>query len=89
MTPLLRNVCAKLVVLLSIIYIFQILLLYGIESLAIHGGMAFDKRDETVSQFHTEGSPRVFIFSSVGSAGLNLSIADVVIFFVSLPSSFN
>ena len=61
----------------------QVLILYGIDSLAIDGSMSYEKRDKVVAEFHTPGSPRVFIFSSVGSAGLNLSIADVVIFFVS------
>jgi predicted helicase len=63
--------------------------LYGIDSLAIDGTMAFHKRDEVVSKFHAPGSARVFIFSSVGSAGLNLSIADVVIFFVRRVSFFD
>ncbi|RDB19056.1 Transcription regulatory protein SNF2 [Hypsizygus marmoreus] len=44
----------------------NVLRLYGIASLAINGKVTFDK---------------VFIFSSVGSAGLNLAVADVVIFF--------
>jgi SNF2 family DNA or RNA helicase len=46
--------------------------------------MSFDKRTETVAKFYQPDSARVLIFSSVGSAGLNLSIADVVIFFVSV-----
>jgi SNF2 family DNA or RNA helicase len=57
--------------------------LYGVDSLAIDGSMSFEKRDKVVAQFHAEDSPRVLIFSSVGSAGLNLSIASKVIFFVS------
>ncbi|KAF8800887.1 hypothetical protein BYT27DRAFT_7216694, partial [Phlegmacium glaucopus] len=65
MTPLLRNV----------------LDLYEVPSLAIDGTMSFDKRDGIITQFHTPGSPRALIFSSVGSVGLNLAIADVVIFF--------
>ena len=56
--------------------------LYGVDSLAIDGSMSFDKRDKVVAQFHAENSPRVLIFSSVGSAGLNLSIASIVLFFV-------
>jgi SNF2 family DNA or RNA helicase len=51
--------------------------------------MSFEKRDRIVAQFHLPESPRLFIFSSVGSAGLNLSIADVVIFFVRCISFFN
>lgn len=41
-----------------------------------------------VSLFHAPGSARVLIFSSVGAAGLNLSIADVVIYFVRSPVFF-
>ncbi|KAF9060091.1 hypothetical protein BDP27DRAFT_1370864, partial [Rhodocollybia butyracea] len=60
----------------------KVLRLYnGTESLAIDGTMSFDKRTETVAEFYKPDSARVLIFSSVGSAGLNLSIADVVIFF--------
>ncbi|KAF9033680.1 hypothetical protein BDP27DRAFT_1374971 [Rhodocollybia butyracea] len=47
----------------------------------IDGTMSFDKQTETVAEFYKPDSARVLIFSSVGSAGLNLSIADVVIFF--------
>ncbi|KAK7434927.1 hypothetical protein VKT23_019930 [Stygiomarasmius scandens] len=64
-TPLLQNV----------------LQLYGVQSLSIDGSMPFEKRDKIVAEFHKPDSPRVFIFSKVGSAGLNLSIANVVIFF--------
>lgn len=56
--------------------------LYGVDSLAIDGSMSFEKRDKVVAQFHAENTPRVLIFSSVGSAGLNLSIASIVLFFV-------
>jgi TATA-binding protein-associated factor len=44
--------------------------------------MSFEKRAEIIAEFHAPQSPRVFIFSKIGSAGLNMSIADVVIFFV-------
>src|SRR6202035_5864147 len=60
----------------------QVFNLYGIEVLRIDGNMPFAKRQTVVDAFHTEGSPRVLIFSSVGTAGLNLSIADVVILLV-------
>ena len=59
--------------------------LHGVDMLAIDGSMSYEKRDEVVSKFHMPGGPRVFLFSSVGSAGLNLSIADIVIFFVRRP----
>jgi len=45
--------------------------------------MSFEKRDQTVQEFYKEDGPRVLIFSSVGSAGLNLSIADIVIYLAS------
>ena len=60
----------------------QVFNLYGIEVLRIDGNMPFAKRQTVVDAFHTKGSPRVLIFSSVGTAGLNLSIADVVILLV-------
>jgi hypothetical protein len=46
--------------------------------------MSFDKRDKVVVAFHAPGSPRILIFSSVGAAGLNLSISDIVLMFVSI-----
>jgi hypothetical protein len=60
----------------------QVLTLHGVESLAIDGTLSFEKRDRIVSQFHQPDSPRVLIISKVGSAGLNLSIADIVLYFV-------
>ncbi|KAF5339073.1 hypothetical protein D9758_016463 [Tetrapyrgos nigripes] len=59
----------------------NILLLYGVKSLRIDGSMSFRQRDIIVAEFILSGDIRVFIFSSVGSAGLNLSIADVIIYF--------
>lgn len=60
----------------------QVLKLYGVECLHIDGQMSFEQRSAVVTQFHAPNSPRVLIFSSVGSAGLNLSIANTVIFLV-------
>ncbi|KAF8871323.1 P-loop containing nucleoside triphosphate hydrolase protein [Infundibulicybe gibba] len=59
----------------------NVLTLYGVESVSINGKMTYAKRRTIITKFHSPCGPRVFIFSSVGSAGLNLSIADVVIFF--------
>ncbi|KXN82140.1 SWI/SNF-related matrix-associated actin-dependent regulator [Leucoagaricus sp. SymC.cos] len=59
----------------------QVLRLYGVESRKINGRTNFEERDKTVDKFRKDTSIRVLIFSSVGSAGLNLSIADTVIFF--------
>ena len=54
------------------------------KSISINGKTPIPKRDKLIKEFHDDGNPvRVLIFSSVGSAGLNLSVADVVIFFVS------
>ncbi|KAJ3557756.1 hypothetical protein NP233_g11663 [Leucocoprinus birnbaumii] len=66
MTPLLQNVLS----------------LYGVESLAISGKNSLRERDDCVKHLYDDSHPaRVLIFSSVGSAGLNLAIADVVILF--------
>ncbi|KAF9441652.1 hypothetical protein P691DRAFT_683240 [Macrolepiota fuliginosa MF-IS2] len=60
----------------------NVLSLYGIPSLAINGKISFSQRDKRIKELYGDSNPaRVLIFSSVGSAGLNLSIADVVIFF--------
>ncbi|KXN81008.1 Nuclear protein STH1/NPS1 [Leucoagaricus sp. SymC.cos] len=60
----------------------NVLRLYGVESYAINGGVSFEQRDKFVNAFKKEASTAcVLILSSVGSAGLNLSIADIVIFF--------
>lgn len=46
--------------------------------------MTFDKRDKQIRDLHDDNHPaRVLIFSSVGSAGLNLAVADIVVFHVS------
>lgn len=83
---LLRNVSFSMGTMHSylMLYLLKVLSLYGVDSLFIDGHMSFDKRDEIVNRFHEKGAPRVFIFSSVGSAGLNLSLAHIVIFLVSL-----
>lgn len=55
--------------------------------MAINGKLSFDKRDQAVKDLYDDKHPaQVLIFSSVGAAGLNLSIADIVIFFVSISS---
>ena len=85
MAPLLQNVCPAACLLMCSDAPTQILSLYGVPSLAINGQIAFGKRDEYIWALYDDKHPaRVLIFSSVGSAGLNLSIADIVIFFVSI-----
>ncbi|KAG6848956.1 hypothetical protein H0H93_012463 [Arthromyces matolae] len=60
----------------------SVLKVFNIESLAINGRIAVPKRDGIIKQFYDDDHPaRVILLSSVGSAGLNLAIADVVIFF--------
>ncbi|KAJ3764543.1 P-loop containing nucleoside triphosphate hydrolase protein, partial [Lentinula raphanica] len=63
-TPILRNLLA----------------LYKIPSLSIDGTMSYDKRAQVVAEFYQLKSARVLVFSSVGTTGLNLTIADIVIF---------
>ncbi|KAF5345577.1 hypothetical protein D9756_011032 [Leucocoprinus leucothites] len=66
MAPLLRNV----------------LQLYGLKTLSINGKISFEERDKRVKRLYDENDDsRILIFSSVGSAGLNLAVADIVIFF--------
>ncbi|KAF5362322.1 hypothetical protein D9756_002850 [Leucocoprinus leucothites] len=66
MAPLLRNV----------------LYLYGVKTLAINGKISLEERDKRVKRLYdANDDSRVLIFSSVGSAGLNLAAADIVIFF--------
>lgn len=68
---------------LRLTLLLQVLQLYGVLSLVIHGKTPIDQRDKRVKELYSDKNPtRVLIFSSVGSAGLNLAIADVVIFFV-------
>ncbi|KAG5634213.1 hypothetical protein H0H81_002857 [Sphagnurus paluster] len=66
LTPLLRN----------------ILKLYGVESLSIDGQMSFQERTKVVWQFCKGVKCRVLIISSVGTTGLNLTIANIIIFLV-------
>lgn len=62
----------------------QVLGLYGVSSLTINGKISFDQRTKHVKEFYDNNNEsRVLVFSSVGTAGLNLAIADIVIFFVS------
>ncbi|KAF8054482.1 P-loop containing nucleoside triphosphate hydrolase protein [Lyophyllum atratum] len=65
----------------------NVLELHGVPSLTLNGKMSVEQRNKHVRDFYNDAHPaRVLIFSSVGSAGLNLAIADVVIFFDFLSS---
>jgi len=61
-----------------------VLTLYGIRHLSIDGQTSFQKRAKIVEIFCKDPTYRVLIVSSVGSNGLNLTVASVVIFLVSL-----
>ncbi|KAJ3560425.1 hypothetical protein NP233_g10845 [Leucocoprinus birnbaumii] len=60
----------------------NVLSLYSIKSLAINGAIPLEERDKRVKQLYDDDNDyRVLIFSSVGTVGLNLAVADTVIFF--------
>ncbi|TFK59812.1 hypothetical protein BDN72DRAFT_780239 [Pluteus cervinus] len=58
----------------------NVLDLYGVKYIWIDGQTTFAQRARKVAQFKTDPKVRVLIFSSIGSSGLNLSAASVVIF---------
>ncbi|KAL0057974.1 hypothetical protein AAF712_015368 [Marasmius tenuissimus] len=58
----------------------DVLRLYGIDYLYIDGQTPLEKRARIINQFLDPDGPRVLVFSSVGAIGLNLTIADIVIF---------
>lgn len=63
--------------------------MHGVDPFVINGSMTAEKRAVEVDAFihSTEQQRRVLIFSSVGSTGLNLACADVVILYVSCMSA--
>ncbi|KAH6905669.1 hypothetical protein BKA70DRAFT_1225379 [Coprinopsis sp. MPI-PUGE-AT-0042] len=60
--------------------IIQILKLYGINASAINGGLTYQQRAKVVDKFKTQPGLRILILSKVGTVGLNLTEADVLIF---------
>jgi SNF2 family DNA or RNA helicase len=66
---------------------YQVFDLYGIKYVHIDGEMSFEERAKIVRRFCTDPEIRVLIFSSVGTVGLNLSIAHIVIFVVRLHAA--
>ncbi|TFK19678.1 hypothetical protein FA15DRAFT_601103 [Coprinopsis marcescibilis] len=54
--------------------------LYGIQVLCINGRTSYDDRSKIITKFNLDPEPRVLIFSRVGSTGLNLSRANIIIF---------
>ncbi|THU75620.1 hypothetical protein K435DRAFT_706785, partial [Dendrothele bispora CBS 962.96] len=54
----------------------------GVDALHIDGRMSYEQRAQVVTDFvRNPNSPRVLVFSQVANVGLNLTIADIVIFF--------
>jgi SNF2 family DNA or RNA helicase len=60
----------------------QVLTLYGVRHEHIDGRMTFQQRASVVKKFCANPDIRVLIMSSVGSVGLNLTVASVIIFLV-------
>ncbi|KAF5331786.1 hypothetical protein D9758_018091 [Tetrapyrgos nigripes] len=60
-----------------------VLKLYGVKALSIDGKDDYDVRSATVEKFKKGGEddPRVLVFSVIGSEGLNLTEANIVILF--------
>jgi hypothetical protein len=55
---------------------------YNIPHLYIDGDITYEARAKITSKFTSDPAIRVLFFSSVGAIGLNLSIANIVIFLV-------
>lgn len=64
----------------------QMLKLRGRGFVEYHGSMTASKREKAVETFEQQDDIRIMLISNVGSAGLNLTAASVVIFLVSHPS---
>ena len=54
----------------------------GISSKVINGTVDVQTRDEAVHDFRNNPTDRLLLLSRVASVGLNLTMADVVIFYV-------
>ncbi|KAG8711805.1 hypothetical protein FRC08_015403 [Ceratobasidium sp. 394] len=64
----------------------QALSLVGVESIEYDGHMSPTNRDKALQQFEREDGIRVLLISNVGTTGLNLTTASVVIFLSGLWS---
>lgn len=64
----------------------QVLELYGIKSLQMSGKLLMDQRTSITEEFKKgmRNDPRVLLVSDVGSTGLNIPCANIVIFPVRL-----
>lgn len=67
----------------------KVLRLYGIEILEFNGSMSEKAKAEALAEFKSEdeGTRRVMLLSSVGTTGLNLDFANVLIIVVSSAGS--
>lgn len=63
--------------------IFQILKLYGHNTVMVNGSMEPAERDKSVKAFQAPGGPSVMLLSDVGAQGLNLQRASILVFVVS------
>jgi SNF2 family DNA or RNA helicase len=68
--------------------IVQLFALYGIKAVAINGSLTYERRARVVESFKEDAKIQVLIFSKVGSVGLNLTVADVLIFLVNHSLQF-
>ncbi|KAK7682072.1 hypothetical protein QCA50_014658 [Cerrena zonata] len=61
--------------------ISQVLNVHGIKHVSIHGSLSLAKRTALIEQFKAsdENGPRVLIISSVGTTGLNLAWANILL----------
>lgn len=57
--------------------------LHGVKCLPLNGTMTTAERTSAIKQFRNDSETRVLLISTVGSIGLNLTNASVVICFVS------
>ena len=60
----------------------KVLDLYSIKHLSIDGRTTFQQRAKIVQTFCKDSAYRVLILSLVGSNGLNLMVANIIIFLV-------
>lgn len=61
--------------------------MHNISPLILNGGLPVEDRTEIIHQFTTNPAERVLLLSNVGAVGLNLTVANIVILFVSLQPS--
>jgi SNF2 family DNA or RNA helicase len=56
--------------------------LYGVKVAVLNGNSSFERRARVVKDFEEDPTIRVMLFSKVGTVGLNLTVADTLIFLV-------